>query len=118
MTTKVCRKCGTKPLPEHSGRGRPSVYCSTGCRRAAEYELKRAQRALEGVEGQIASHREHLALYDDAQQVAMSCCLMSSVKRHLDVLQEERHILEARLIELLDDEAKVIELDDGEKIAA
>ncbi len=30
--------------------GRPPSYCSTACRRAAEYELKRLQRHLERLE--------------------------------------------------------------------
>jgi hypothetical protein len=36
----TCHKCGG-PLGAHAGAGRPSVYCSAGCRRAAEYERAR-----------------------------------------------------------------------------
>jgi len=51
-TAPVCVKC-SRPLPERSGPGRPALYCSTACRRAAEYELRRAQSALEQVEEQV-----------------------------------------------------------------
>jgi len=47
----MCRKCGSE-LPTRTGRGRPAVYCSTGCRRATEYELRRVQKALEDIEEQ------------------------------------------------------------------
>lgn len=45
---KLCIKC-CKPL-EKPATGRPPSYCSTACRRAAEYELKRLQRHLERLE--------------------------------------------------------------------
>jgi hypothetical protein len=48
----VCRRCGAE-LPASSGPGRPRSYCSTGCRRAAEYEARRLQKALGDVEEQI-----------------------------------------------------------------
>ena len=49
----TCRKCG-REVPQPAGdRGRPRSYCSTGCRRAMEYELRRLQKALEGVEEQL-----------------------------------------------------------------
>lgn len=52
-----CRKCRAD-LPERKpGAGRPAVYCSAGCRRAAEYELRRLQHALEGVEDQARRYR-------------------------------------------------------------
>jgi len=48
MATSACRVCGLatpKPLT-----GRPRVYCSTGSRRAAEYDIRRLSRRLESVE--------------------------------------------------------------------
>lgn len=51
-TAPVCVKC-SRPLPERSGPGRPALYCSTACRRAAEYELRRVQASLEHVEEQV-----------------------------------------------------------------
>lgn len=45
---RACIKCGTD-LPPH-GKGRPPTYCSQGCRRSTEYELRRIQRHLEALE--------------------------------------------------------------------
>ena len=53
MVEKLCLKC-RKPL-KPTGVGRPPSYCSTGCRRAAEYELRRIQRHLERLEAQRES---------------------------------------------------------------
>ena len=48
MAEQFCLKCRTPIKPV--GVGRPPSYCSTGCRRAAEYELRRIQRHLERLE--------------------------------------------------------------------
>lgn len=57
MTPPVrCAKC-SRPLAERTGPGRPALYCSTACRRSAEYELRRVQAALEDVEGQLRATR-------------------------------------------------------------
>jgi hypothetical protein len=53
MTEKLCLKCRTPLTPTAVGR-LPS-YCSTGCRRATEYELRRIQRHLERLEVQRES---------------------------------------------------------------
>ncbi|MGH8645222.1 MAG: hypothetical protein ACREX4_12455 [Gammaproteobacteria bacterium] len=37
--------------------GRPSEYCSTGCRRAAEFEIRRVNRRLESLETDLSSLR-------------------------------------------------------------
>ncbi len=52
LAATECVKC-SRPLPEQSGPGRPPIYCSTACRRAAEYELRRVQASLEHVEEQV-----------------------------------------------------------------
>ena len=52
LDTDTCRKCSA-PL-EQKDRGRNKRVCGTPCRRAAEYERKRIQNALETVEGRIA----------------------------------------------------------------
>ncbi len=70
-TAPVCVKC-SRPLPEQSGPGRPTIYCSTACRRAVEYELRRVQSALEQVEDQVRACRfgwygrtpEHAVAYE------------------------------------------------------
>ena len=53
MVEKFCLKCRTPLTP--TAVGRPPSYCSTGCRRAAEYELRRIQRHLERLEAQRES---------------------------------------------------------------
>ena len=53
MAEKLCLKCRTPLTP--TATGRPPSYCSTGCRRAAEYELRRIQRHLERLEAQRQS---------------------------------------------------------------
>ncbi|MFH0244438.1 hypothetical protein ACGRHY_18940 [Streptomyces sp. HK10] len=64
------------------------MYCSTGCRRAAEYELRRLQHALEAVEERARAYR--------FGQFGRS-------KEPPAEVEEERLRLEARLRELLDD---------------
>jgi hypothetical protein len=50
----TCPKCNT-PLPSYQGRGRPPSYCSVGCRRAAEFELRRINNRLERLEDELDS---------------------------------------------------------------
>ena len=49
----ACLKCSA-PL-EAPTTGRPPRYCTVGCRRAAEFELRRLQRHLERLERQAES---------------------------------------------------------------
>ncbi len=50
MSAKECRYCS---LPVTRPRtGRPPDYCSVGCRRASEYDLRRMSRRLESLERQ------------------------------------------------------------------
>jgi hypothetical protein len=44
----TCVKCGN-PL-EKPKTGRPPSYCSSACRRSAEYELRRLQKHIEKLE--------------------------------------------------------------------
>jgi hypothetical protein len=51
----TCIRCAapvTKPAT-----GRPPTYCSTTCRRAAEFELRRCERRLERLEGKASDLR-------------------------------------------------------------
>lgn len=45
----TCRKCQA-PIEATGKPGRPRSYCSVGCRRASEYEIRRADRAVESME--------------------------------------------------------------------
>ena len=56
MTNRHCRYC-SRDLHE-ARNGRPRDYCSVGCRRAAEYEIRRISRRLEELEG--LAHRLEL----------------------------------------------------------
>ncbi len=52
----TCMKCGS-PLPAAAATGRPAVYCSAGCRRAAELEIKRLQTRLINMEAKASNVR-------------------------------------------------------------
>lgn len=56
-----CPQCGAgfEPLPGRTGR--PQAYCSTSCRRAREYAIKRAQRAVERADRELTLVREEEA---------------------------------------------------------
>lgn len=79
-----CAKCGAT-LRAKAGPGRPRRFCSPVCKRAADYELRRVQRALERIESRTRSYRV------DG---------LTGLAERLDV---ERLRLEERLRELLDD---------------
>lgn len=96
----TCRKCGAA-LAGRPGVGRPAWYCSTGCRRAAEYELRRAQDALATVEKRAREHREQIAL---ESVYGLNCCGRGqALVRHLEGIEAERMRLESRMQLLLDD---------------
>lgn len=50
----TCRKCACACAFGANASGRPALYCSTGCRRAAEYELRRIQTRLAMLENQLS----------------------------------------------------------------
>ncbi|MFC9251217.1 hypothetical protein [Amycolatopsis thailandensis] len=85
-----CRKCGGK-LAERTGPGRKPAYCSPGCRRAAEYELRRIQRALE-------------ALEDEHRDIRLNWARVFADR--LPLIEAEQNRLETRLRELLDDDTE------------
>ncbi len=53
-----CLKCARPLTAPKTGR-RPR-YCGSGCRRAAEYELRRLQRTLENLESWERGYRQDL----------------------------------------------------------
>ncbi|MGI8310347.1 hypothetical protein [Saccharopolyspora hattusasensis] len=55
-----CRRCG-QPLGEPAGTGRPAAYCSVGCRRATEYEIRRTATAAEHAEAEHTRWRQAAA---------------------------------------------------------
>jgi len=101
MSTNPCRYCG---LPVSKPRtGRPATYCSTGCRRAAEYDIRRLSRRLEFVERK----RDELELVVAIEEVEsrgewqvkrnalMAAALDGQLQRYRDrlrlLLDDERH---------------------------
>lgn len=54
-----CPRCGSEVV-QHAGRGAPRVYCSQVCRRAAEFEIRRANRHLEQAERRLQAARERV----------------------------------------------------------
>lgn len=85
VPARSCRKCG-RLVERAAGPGRPRDYCSTGCRRAREYELRRLQVGLEQVEEQLRW-----------------CRINRRGPSQLAKFDDERKRLEERLRELLDD---------------
>ena len=84
--TSTCRKCGD-PVEQTGGRGRPRSYCSVGCRRAAEREIRRADRAIQQMEDALRWAR-----------------INNADRASLAKYETERVRLEERLAVLLDDE--------------
>lgn len=86
-TLTRCRKCSA-PLEGRTGKpGRPRSYCSVGCRRSAEREIRRADRAIEQME-----ERARWARINGGRAPALAR------------FESERVRLEERLRELLGDE--------------
>jgi hypothetical protein len=82
-----CPRCG-RIIPTRSGAGRPTIYCSVGCRRAAEYEIRCVNGRLAALESRLIALRlisEPTGWEDDPA-----------------LLQAEIEVQRARLAELLD----------------
>jgi len=54
--TRTCPQC-SRPITSSSGPGRPKIYCGPGCRRAAEFEIKRTNDRLAGLEQRLSESR-------------------------------------------------------------
>lgn len=92
----ACVKCGA--LLTRPPTGRPPRYCSTACRRVAEYEVRRLQRHLEREERLEAQWRR-----DSDPDTRFAGGSVEYATRMLAVTVAEIARLEARLRELLDD---------------
>jgi len=95
VTDRTCARCAT-PLTA-SSTGRPPSYCSTRCRRAAEYELRRLQRRLETAERE--RDRWHRAVHHPAAFGHNA----DYARRHLAAFTDEAERLSARLVQLVGD---------------
>src|SRR5262245_5523959 len=63
MVEKLCQKCGEEFSSKHSGR--PKVYCSTTCRRAAEFELRPLHRSIAKLKRSAENLRGWIRAGDD-----------------------------------------------------
>lgn len=91
MGEKVCKTCGAS-LPASKG-GRPADYCSTGCRKAAEYAIRRIDRRLEVLERALSNIR-----------IGPDCCYSTTMKgkeETIEAYEAEIALQTARLRELL-----------------
>lgn len=50
----TCLKCGLQ-IEEQPTTGRPKIYCSTGCRRSAEHEVRRINALLQKLETDLSN---------------------------------------------------------------
>jgi hypothetical protein len=62
-----CVKCG-QSFETKATTGRPPSYCSTACRRSAEYELGRINRRLASLEDRLESEKLSLRKGGDAEE--------------------------------------------------
>ncbi len=92
-TTPSCRKCGTTlPLPST---GRPRTFCSVGCRRATEREVRRLDSSIAALEGRQLSHRESAAFangrpeYHEAKIAHIRTEIALAEERMRDLLNAE-----------------------------
>ena len=82
MAGQGCPRCGVE-VPAGSGRGRPRVWCSTACRRAASIERQAAQR--DGGAVQVITVPRPPAAREDAQAVAV---LLNELTENLQMGRE------------------------------
>jgi hypothetical protein len=93
-----CVKCG-RTFERPAVRGRIPRYCSKGCRRAREYELRRLQAAVGNAEERIVDARQRV----DGVGGGGSPDYWRTVRRWWS---KELDRLEERLRVLLDDDAE------------
>ena len=96
MITK-CAECGGQLVPAPTGR--PARFCSTGCRRATEYRVTLTKRHIARLHEQLSAARIEDALEGEYGNQRRR-------QRHMEVLTNEIETAEARLRELLDDDAE------------
>jgi hypothetical protein len=88
----MCRQCG-ETISRRAKAGRPPVYCSTACRRAAGFEVRRLNDHVERLERELS---EWIMLAPDTATV-YGC----TVAERREVLSAEITRQQARLRDLL-----------------
>jgi hypothetical protein len=76
----ICRSCGIEPAAE------PAIYCSTACRRVAEHEVRRLDRALERLEADARHARNPANLFACEAEEARIAAEIARVTDRLRVL--------------------------------
>jgi hypothetical protein len=86
-----CRNCGGQ-LPASAGRrGRPLTFCSEGCRRASEFEIRRINNRLGSLEDRLSECR-------------LPSTFGGSTMDDPKLLEKEIQLQRRRLLELLSEE--------------
>lgn len=80
----TCKVCGAT-IQSSIKKGRPAVYCGTGCRRMAEYDIRRANDVITALENRARDLRNPatLKLSSDAAYAAFLADELVSVRAHL-----------------------------------
>jgi hypothetical protein len=101
MTERHCRYCSGKVNTLKSGR--PPDYCSVGCRRAAEYEVRRASRRLERLEDERDRLERQTAEYT-LQDAAVTDWQRQRHRADARMVAEQVDRMRRRMRDLLDDD--------------
>ena len=88
-----CKMC-SRELAAATGAGRPPRYCSVACRRAAEFEIRRLDKRIDGLEDQISLVRR-------SRMMVMGV--------DVDLVEAEILRLRDRLLELLGDGSEQVD---------
>ena len=97
-----CIKCKAE-MPPQDGPGRPSRYCSAGCKRAAGYEITRLNRHIQRLEERLSDEREKRAYNAQTQSKAWLEDCGNYADYRIEAIQGEIDIAEVRLAELCAD---------------
>lgn len=92
-----CPRCGTA-FVQHAGWGARRIYCSTSCRRAVEFEIRRANRHLEGAERRLQAQRDRVV---EIESGVGGLGTLANARQQLDFARRRVGELTARLEELL-----------------
>ncbi len=90
LETSKCRICERQVEPKKTGR--PAIYCSHACRRAAEYEIRRANDTITQLEREARSLRDPGTLklpVDGLRAEFLQSEITATRKRLLQLLADE-----------------------------
>ena len=65
--SKLCPKCGTRLEPPGDSGGRPRRWCSPGCQRSGEAEMRRVNQVLRKLEKDKSWRQVHSPTRDTSQ---------------------------------------------------